>query len=69
MKTNNKKENKKLQKGDRALFTNLYAYPTISGRVVTIQNLPDKEFDYYGVMFEDGSRMAAKECELTKLNY
>lgn len=39
-------------------------YPSLSGSVGKIVDLPDVDYDYYGVEFANGQRMACHAAEL-----
>lgn len=55
-----------LKINDKAIFVNSYAYPSLSGKKVIIKDIPDKNYDFYSVQFDDGTRMACYGNELIK---
>lgn len=54
----------KIKKGDTRIFRNKSAYPSLDGKVCTVTATPDSDYDYYGVVFENGLKMAVTKYEI-----
>jgi hypothetical protein len=50
--------------GDTRIFRNKSAYPSLDCKKCTVTGLPDSEYEFYGVIFENGLKMAVTESEI-----
>ena len=52
-----------LSSGDRVIFNNIFAYPSLSGKKGIVTDVWEDD-DYVTVVFDNGERMACRTAEV-----